>query len=178
MATFPHRLSPAVGTPIIKQHDVLVSFDPGETTGITAGIVTGFRSFDVLQSYQIAWHDQYNIKAILASHQPAWIIIEAFRLFRHKARSQIGSEFPSCQIIGAIRNFAIDLWGPSAWSMLIYQSPSDIANVKIQPEHLNFCKVDGRLSEHLKDSYKHLRRSVMLLKYQTSQIIPDDHQLS
>lgn len=77
---------------------IMVGVDPGNTSGIA--IVDGEEIVDMLQlkfDECLNWimeHDWSDTKTI---------VCEDFRLFRNKAQKQVGSDFQTVQIIGALR---------------------------------------------------------------------------
>jgi hypothetical protein len=77
---------------------VILSFDPGETTGYCAmtlkGTVRGFGEFSL--SSRVVW--------LLRHYHPSVVVVESFALYPHKATSQIGSSFRTVEVIGVIRH--------------------------------------------------------------------------
>lgn len=143
---------------ILEPNQTIMSVDPGETSGTIIGRTKQHKKFDVLLAYEITWKSQYDLKRLVSVYKPDWFVVEAFRLFPHKVKSLIGSNFPSCEIIGALRFVVLDYYGTDGWDKIVYQYPSDIKNVKI----LEYDRDWVVHSEHLKDAYKHLRRFVVL----------------
>lgn len=93
----------------------VVSFDPGYTTGVfTCDGVREDMTFINPQSFEIPWNRRFEMIAeIFTRHQPDVVVVERFSLFRGRAKQQIGSTFPSVEIIGVISTYRNDLC-PSA----------------------------------------------------------------
>lgn len=78
----------------------VLAIDPGGTTGIA-----------VLPTWQSLGPDVHAMQVttgkelweLLHRYQPQLIVYELFKLYAHKANTQIGNEFPSAQQIGIIR---------------------------------------------------------------------------
>lgn len=134
----------------------LLSIDPGKTTGACIiSVRDDGSSFDLVHAQEIMWdtrfqqtYDLFNVHRI---DSLSVIVIEAFRLFPGKAMAQIGSEFPSSQMIGAIEAFSFLLNIPK--SNILYQTPVDIQSVKIEVHDLK-AVAD---SPHKIDAYRHAR---------------------
>lgn len=102
------------------------------------------------QSLEFSWGERFLVAEWVDSMNPDVIIMESFRLYAHEAQNLIGSDFPSCQVIGMVeaRLFEMHKLGK-----LVYQPAYNTKGVIVLPEHTS--KVGG--SEHRKDAYKHLR---------------------
>lgn len=134
---------------------IVIAFDPGGTTGYCVGEyhteVIGL--FAVRESGAIGWSSVCSrIYELLSAWRPAVIVTERFVLYKHKASDQIGSDFPSSQVIGIIKAYSSSLGLPAQ----IFQNAS-VANgkpqVRILPEHEPLLQT----SEHARDAYRHLR---------------------
>lgn len=149
---------------------MLMAFDPGYTTGVCVarGVRYPFREFTVTQSLELKWEDRFNISWALRAarlqedqggEQLDAIIIEDFRLNPNLASEQSYSNFPSCQVIGAIGAFAF-MYG--FLDRIVMQPPSNRKSVQILPVHAPQL-LKG--SEHAADAYRHLRYFVVMNKY-------------
>jgi hypothetical protein len=77
---------------------IMAGFDPGNTTGIA--LVDGEEILEMLMlpfDDCLEWILQYDWSNV------STIVCEDFRLFRNKAQKQVGSDFQSVQIIGALK---------------------------------------------------------------------------
>ena len=132
----------------------IFAYDPGQTTGYCQTVVQddGF-SFEVKECREIAWDEALPIIGNLFTwvRKESIVVVESFHLFPHKAKSQIGSGFPSVRIIGVIETYAYMMGIPP--KDIKYQAPSDISRVEVLPEHVKM--VAG--SPHKIDAYKHAR---------------------
>jgi hypothetical protein len=131
----------------------ILAVDPGLTTGLAYGVHQGGRDFLFTRSEEMKWDDRFDLYRLLQEWCPSIIVCESFRLYAHKSKQQIGSEFPSVRIIGILELSAHLLALPEP----VFQPPSIRQNVRIPDEHLP--RVQG--SEHRKDSYQHLRYFVL-----------------
>lgn len=143
----------------VLPNQLVLGIDPGSTTGLCLCRSTdGGRDFTIENSWIVPYDDRFSISRTLASIRPHHIVIENFRLYRHKAESQINNEFPSVRVIGAIEQACWDL---EFMARLNFQMASELSGVQIREEH------EGSIgkSEHHKDSYKHAR--VYILTHQS-----------
>lgn len=142
----------------------VLAFDPGKTTGFAEiRIHETLRGFDLVNVREISWDDRLtDLQAILHGkwsqdsqtrdyESPPQVVLEAFRLFPHKAAQQIGSDFPSSQVIGSIEAMCFLFGIPE--TNIVYQVPADIAKVAVLGDHVNACAG----SPHKVDAYKHAR---------------------
>lgn len=141
--------------------NVICAWDPGGTTGFCAGILdpqqpSGFR---ILESAIVPWPNRFSrIRGLIDLYRPHTTIVEPFVLYKHKAKDQIGSKFPSSQVIGIIEAYLY----MTGCAMPIYQGAFLIAGkppVQVLPEHEGQLWLEGSvdLREHARDAYKHLR---------------------
>jgi len=79
----------------------ILAIDPGESTGIAFLDTT--KPNEISGTVVHLWE---KIDHIIWTTRPDIIVIEAFRLYRHKAQAQIGSWFPSVQVIGVVKYLA------------------------------------------------------------------------
>lgn len=135
----------------------ILAVDPGQTTGVC--MLKGERgssSLSLLMAGEVFWDRRcFDFNALLTGTYketlpiPDCIVIENFRLRPGRALQQIGSTFPSVEVIGIIEGLR---WAHQVQAQLYFQEPAQIARVQILPEH------ESRLTgEHMKDAYKHGR---------------------
>lgn len=139
---------------------MILAIDPGYTTGIALGenvcISPNATTFDVTLARELLWEDRFNFLTFFRNLPPLKaIVIEEFRLFKHRATDQINSEFPSVRVIGIVEAYAMQF---GYLDKIIYQRPADIhiggkAALSIPPEH----KAMLAFSNHATDAYLHLR---------------------
>lgn len=136
------------------------SWDPGGSTGVCVGIVdpTVPAGFQVVCSAVIPWANRFSrIRALLDHYRPTTTIVESFRLYKAKAQDQIGSNFPSAQVIGIIEAYLF----MCGLAMPIYQPAALIAGqppVKVLPEHVeSLYKGTAVDMAHSNDAYLHMR---------------------
>jgi len=139
-----------------------VAFDPGGSTGFCEAIATlSDRTFQVVKSCTIDWSDRFKVGDLLQGTDeaplPDAVIVESFRLYQHRAKEQIGSDFPSSQVIGMIEMIA---WQIGILDKVVYQPASNISRVQVLPEH----KPSVAASEHARDAYRHLRYYILTNK--------------
>lgn len=147
----------------LNQDDVVVAVDPGGSTGICVGKVNleARLRFDVLESIVLPWEGVLvGTLATLRVHRPKVVIVEEYTLRQDKANDQVGSHFPSVEVLGMIR----------AWCHLLklapplLQQPVIMGRVEIPEEHRPLL-LKGPSREHAKDSYKHLRYFIVRQRY-------------
>lgn len=134
----------------------IVSFDPGKTTGVVVAHWESGRHFDLLLTGVIPWNDRFTqTKDVISHYKPEYIVIESFRLYPHKAQSQIGKDFPSAQMIGIIETYAHD-HGLLAGVRL---QPANVrSSVKVIDDHKRMVGA----SPHVNDAYRHLRYYIIV----------------
>jgi hypothetical protein len=134
----------------------IVSFDPGETTGIVVAQWESGRTFLVTRAEEMFWGERFSkVKRTLQTYKPSYTVVEAFRLYPHRAQSQIGKDFPSAQLIGIIQSYAYEL---GLLDSVVLQPAASRSSVKIAPEHKS---VLGS-SPHIKDAYAHVRYFIIV----------------
>ena len=140
---------------------LLFAIDPGKTTGIcVAEWYPHDLTFRVTVSLDVPWDGQKDITDAIIELAREYgrtqmtVLIESFNLRKNKAQALIGSDFPSIEIIGRVREccerIGVDM---------IRQAPACTAKVHILDQHRDV--IDYRSSEHRRDAYKHLRYYVV-----------------
>jgi hypothetical protein len=134
----------------------VVAFDPGVTTGFVSANWIGGKDFDLLDVEKITWDDRFGtVKNLLRFSTPDHVVIEDFRLYHHRMKSQIGKDFPSVQMIGIIQTYCYEM---DLLDRITMQPASVRSNVKIADEHLLMVGA----SPHIQDAYKHLRYFIIV----------------
>lgn len=135
---------------------IIAAFDPGETTGVVVAEWQSGRDFHLLLTGVIPWNERFfQTKYILRQYRPDFIVVESFRLYRHKAESQIGKDFPSAQMIGIICAYAYDTVGLEGIRL---QPASVRSSVKVLDDHKRMVGA----SPHIQDAYRHLRYYIIV----------------
>lgn len=136
----------------------IVSFDPGETTGMVVGEWYEWRpkTFNLAFHGEIPWGRRFaGVKDAIRTYSPDFVVVESFRLYSHRAKTQIGKDFPSVQVIGIIQTY---MYEAGILDRLMLQPAAVRSSVKILPDHL---KLIGS-SPHIQDAYRHLRYFVIV----------------
>ena len=134
----------------------IVAFDPGKTTGIVVAQWESGRDFILLQTGVIEWPNRFKVvKFVLEAQRPDFIVVESFRLYPHKAQSQIGADFPSAQMIGFISAYAHDTVGIEGIRL---QPANVMSSVRVLDQHKRMVGA----SPHVKDAYRHLRYYIIV----------------
>ena len=81
---------------------------------------------------------------------PQYTVVENFRLRPGRAMEQVGSTFPSVEVIGLIEAFQ---FVTKNYFKLVYQEPAIISRVQVLPEHAPLFV--GK--PHAADAYRHAR---------------------
>lgn len=144
---------PDNGTPLI------LGIDPGYTTGVCLCAYTPgggpTSELSIIKALQIPWERRLpDLWALLDQKAVERIVVESFRLRPGRAMEQVGSAFPSVQIIGLIEGF---LYARAAPTPVTYQEPCVISRVQILPEH----QLNLRGLPHAADAYRHVRYYVV-----------------
>ena len=80
------------------------AFDPGETTGYAILEVVSPRVLKTVRTCCLVEHEEFSSLTNEFDYRlPVIVVIEAFRLYAHKAESQIGSYFPAAEKAGVIK---------------------------------------------------------------------------
>lgn len=129
----------------------VVAIDPGFCTGVCrVRIDPGFSLGGVAFAKEIPWDQRFSLYQLPAYYPKDVFIMESFRVYPHKAQDLIGSDMPSCQVIGIVE---AALYHAGKLDQLVYQQAIATKGVKIPPD---FSSVFGS-SEHMKDAFKHIR---------------------
>lgn len=120
----------------------ILSFDPGATTGVAL-----YKDEHIQTSL---CKDLISVWNLLNNIQPDIILFENFALYAHKAKAQIGNEFPSSQVIGVIKLY--QALHPTAQ---IYKQPASAVKQLVKDKDLQdlLCYSD---SPHTRDATRHL----------------------
>ena len=116
----------------------ILSIDPGQATGVVF-VDTEKNSF-----HSIVVRLWTNLDRIILKVQPEVIVMESFRLYPHMARTMIGNDFPSSQVIGVVKYLA------GLQNIPVHLQPANV--IKYVPSN---PRISG---EHMQDAYKHLMR--------------------
>jgi hypothetical protein len=126
---------------------IIISFDPGMTTGYAIGRKTEMRVFELVGAGQFGWLDRFQTcQDLLTNHIPTLVVAEDFQLFEHAKNSQVGSRFPSARLIGTLDFLC--------WQLgiaFVLQPPS----VRKMVEDIKHDVDKGQ--PHALDAYRHLR---------------------
>jgi hypothetical protein len=135
----------------VEPPHIICGIDPGETTGFVLMCLTSTKGdYDVIKAFEIPWGRRFELRNLLHKYLPDVLVIESFRLYEHKAKDQIGSDFPSVRVIGITEAYMYEL---DCLKAITYQPAHVTARVQVLARHVG---VIGS-SEHVKDAYKHLR---------------------
>lgn len=140
---------------MLNKGHIIISWDPGGTTGLAIIQYTGGTSFDVLRIAEVSWGSRFETtKAVLLAYSAIrhnlTIVVETFRLREDKKEDLVGSDFPSCQVIGIIQAWCYDF---GILDNIVYQEPGIKSRTGILERHYDLVKG----SEHKKDAYQHAR---------------------
>lgn len=146
---------------------IVIAIDPGYATGVcVADVAPMSKEYNLLEALTIEWEDRhealYNLllKYSIPENNTAQaalgaLVIESFVLYPNKAAAQSYSDFPSVDVIGAVRAFAY-LLGLS--SKIVMQGAAVRKSARIQAEHYE----QVRATKHTRDAYQHLRYYVIM----------------
>jgi len=134
---------------------ILHAYDPGETTGFVEVLWnTRTTKMELTSVRHIAFAAAaLDIHRLTMENCPDIIVYERFALYDHKKDSQVGSEFPSSQVIGMIK-MAVELVSEKdvSWNIELVKQPAVVmARAGIRDEHANQLK--GHV--HAISAYKH-----------------------
>jgi len=137
---------------------MIIGIDPGLTTGVCViDDVVSAREFTIVQSGEISWSNRFWFREffITNSRSLKTIVIEQFKLYEHKAKSQTGSIIPSARMIGIIEAYAYEC---NLLPLIVFQPASFISargNYTIQVLH------QLPSSDHVRDAYRHIRKYLL-----------------
>lgn len=131
----------------------IIAVDPGYTTGIAIGQSHAPKMFDVIETIELHWEQRFDMLELLDRYTPDVVVMEDFKLYAHKAESQINSPFPSARVIGSMDAFC---WQRSV--KVAMQPAVCIARVAVLKQHVEAVGS----SPHTRDAYKHLRYYVLM----------------
>lgn len=138
--------------------NIVISIDPGLTTGICVADNINGRSFDVQSSFTVTWDNRFELLETFRDLQECNIIdaivIERFMLYPDKAASQSYNEFPSVRIIGLCEAYLYQL---DLLDKVVYQNASQRKGVAFVTEHYPLVKA----TLHQRDAYQHLRYYIL-----------------
>lgn len=142
---------------------LLVSIDPGGTTGVCAlafpGGLIGPDAYTVHTALEVTFNNRFWYAGFFNQYrdQIGVILLERFKLFGKQAtmNAQINSEFPSVRIIGIVEAYA-HMYG--LFDKICFQEPNDRKSAKIPKEH--WAAIGP--SDHVKDAYRHGRYYALL----------------
>ncbi len=127
----------------------LVTFDPGESTGIADG---GLAPGDAIHLQVADWNTLVRWVDIHGAQQDSifdvdqWWMVEAFNLFPHKTVHKTWSSFPEVEVIGLLRGVA--LMRDIKFTTITPGTYKPVASKIPIPESI------GRLSKHEQDAYR------------------------
>jgi len=134
---------------------LVLGIDPGKTTGVC--MLRVGETLEVVMAEQIPWETRKeDLWALFTAtfreglSVPLYTVVENFRLRPGRAMEQVGSTFPSVEVIGLIEAFQ---FVTKNYFRLVYQEPAIISRVQILPEHAS-CFVG---KPHAADAYRHAR---------------------
>jgi hypothetical protein len=142
----------------LEPGDIVASFDPGESTGVCVARYNPqvVLRLEVLYSdvFPMARVDVLSL-SLLRKWSPRVVVMERFVLYEDKAESQIGSQFPSVEVIGVLRAWCCVLKIPT-----IRQPAVVLARTGIPSEHRGLLKSPDE-GEHARDAYGHARYFIL-----------------
>lgn len=138
-----------------------IGIDPGMVSGVVAiNNIVNADQFDVIGVGEMLWHNRFWFRQYFAKHHQEIekIVIEEYRLYKHKAADQTNSLIPSVRIIGIVEAYAFEF---DLFDKIVYQPAYMIKSgghytINILDQHTALFK--GYTREHTKDAYRHLRK--------------------
>lgn len=131
---------------------VILAIDPGETTGCASCTAEGllFSDLKVADIVDLLKLEQF-VGWAMVGYPNCVCVVESFNLFPHKARAQIGSNFPSAEVIGVMKYFA------QRWDRrLVFQTPAQKEVIKDSMLKDCFHLEVLPTSPHIKDAMRHI----------------------
>uniref|UniRef100_A0A6M3J3J4 Holliday junction resolvase RuvC n=1 Tax=viral metagenome TaxID=1070528 RepID=A0A6M3J3J4_9ZZZZ len=113
----------------------ILAIDPGQTTGV---LLMDTHTGSTLGAELRLWE---RLDALIQRTKPDVIVYEAFRLYPHLAKAQIGKSFPTVQVIGVIKYLANQACIPT-----VEQTAAMRKHVPKRP---------GITSPHVQSAYQH-----------------------
>lgn len=130
----------------------LIAIDPGSTTGFVEA-ETSLVGITLLRVIEIPWERRFALRDLLwnegSQPVPDKVIIESFRLYAHRAQSQVNNDFPSVRVIGIVEA-ALHEFG---WlDKLVFQPASVRSRVVVASPYREQLR-----SPHTHDAFQHIR---------------------
>lgn len=149
----------------------VLAIDPGQTTGVVVAELQNYEIASIVQQYEMGWARRFELIPLVAGlcasdggtpPQCSVIVLEAFRLYPHEHRRQVGSDFPSVRVIGIVEAAAF-ICGFDLNNLFLL--PAGVKNkVAILPQHAPLIM----RSEHVRDAYKLARYHAVMLRRTTT----------
>lgn len=143
---------------------IVIAIDPGRTTGVcVASVAPASRDYALLEAVAVEWDQRHKVlynlllkySVDVEDEAIGAIVIESFMLYPDKAAAQSYSDFPSVDVIGAVRAFAYLL---GLERLIVMQGAAQRKSARIQAEHYDMV----RATKHTRDAYQHLRYYVIM----------------
>lgn len=141
--------------------NIIIAIDPGKSTGVAIGQLRGVDyEYALIVAEVVPWDMIIVYLSNVLDHYDrhiAAVVCESFALYNdtRTMNAQIGSDFPSSQIIGMLKML---LYVKGKLDLLHMQTPSSRKQIKtIPPEH----KAMVSSSPHTFDAYQHLRYFIL-----------------
>lgn len=135
--------------PEISNIHTTLCFDPGHTTGWAA-----FSQFDLISAGEIDTDDMskatHEVELLISEYQPDAIIIEDYRIYRHRAKHHAGSDMLTTRVIGCIETLAIICHIPH-----IVKQPAHIAKGFCTDKKLKEWEMYRKGEKHAVDAIRH-----------------------
>lgn len=135
--------------PGIYPSQITLCFDPGHTTGWAV-----FRQFELAESGEIDTDDitkaTHEIELLISEHDPETIVIEDYRVYRHRAKHHAGSDMLTTRVIGCIETLAI-----MCHISHIVKQPAHIAKGFCTDKKLREWEMYKKGEKHARDAIRH-----------------------
>ncbi len=135
--------------PEISDIHTTLCFDPGHTTGWAA-----FSCFDIISHGEIDTNDiekaTLEVELLISEYQPDVIVIEDYRIYRHRVKQHAGSDMLTTRVIGCIETLAIMCHIPH-----IVKQPAHIAKGFCTDTKLREWGFYRKGEKHARDAIRH-----------------------
>lgn len=142
---------------------MIISFDPGYSTGIVAATEINYktREFKISGKAIVLFPDRHKLQDILIKHIDVIeaLVVEDFLLFPNKAAEQSYSRFEPVKVIERIQIYAEQL---GLADKIVMQQPSERLNAA-KPTGIHLAALGA--NRHLEAAYRHLRYYIFMQKH-------------
>ena len=132
----------------ISEQGVLMSFDPGHTTGWSV-----FVQYELAETGEIDTSDiplaVVGVNNLIEEYNPHVIVLEDYRVYRWRQKHHVGSELLTTRVIGCIETLS------TQYSIPVFKQPAHIAKGFCNDKKLKEWGFWQKGQKHARDAIRH-----------------------